>query len=94
MKKLKLGLVLGLAVLLVSVFALPGPAAQLKKKCGDGGPLIQGPMVIEYPLSCQISCEGVCRITTLPFTHSLQPPLISRAFSWVSWKARIRPSRD
>jgi TRAP-type uncharacterized transport system substrate-binding protein len=31
MKKLKLVLVLGLAVLLVSVFALPGPAAAEKK---------------------------------------------------------------
>ncbi|UCF85738.1 MAG: hypothetical protein JSV50_08930, partial [Desulfobacteraceae bacterium] len=31
MKKLKLGLVLGLAVVLVSVFALPGPAAAQKK---------------------------------------------------------------
>jgi TRAP-type uncharacterized transport system substrate-binding protein len=31
-------------------------------------------MVIGYPLLCQISCEGVCRITTLPFTHSFQKP--------------------
>jgi TRAP-type uncharacterized transport system substrate-binding protein len=32
MKKLKLGLVLGLAVVLVSVFALSGPAAAAEKK--------------------------------------------------------------
>ncbi|UCF83789.1 MAG: hypothetical protein JSV50_21950, partial [Desulfobacteraceae bacterium] len=31
MKKVKLGLVLGLAVVLVSVFALPGPAEAQKK---------------------------------------------------------------
>ena len=46
MKKIKLGLILGLTVILVSVFALPGPAAAAEKKCGDGEPLIQGLTVI------------------------------------------------
>jgi hypothetical protein len=36
MKKLKLALVLGLAVLLVSVFALPGPAVAEKKNVEMG----------------------------------------------------------
>jgi hypothetical protein len=39
MKKLKLVLVLGLAVLLVSVFALPGPAAAAEKKNVEMGDL-------------------------------------------------------
>jgi len=42
MKKLKLGLVLGLALVLVSVFALPGSAVAKKKI-----PLIQQALVIE-----------------------------------------------
>ncbi|MFC1857837.1 hypothetical protein ACFL9U_07370 [Thermodesulfobacteriota bacterium] len=71
-KNFKWALVLGLAVVLVSAFALPGPAAA--EKCGDGEPLIQGLTDIKYPLSCRISCEEVCRITTLPFIHSLQLP--------------------
>ena len=41
MKKVKLGLVLGLAVVLVSAFALPGSPAAAEKKCLDGEYLIQ-----------------------------------------------------
>jgi hypothetical protein len=54
---------------------------QLKKKYGDGGPLIQGPMVIEYLLSCQISCEGVCRITTLPFSIRFHVRFLAKGYA-------------
>ena len=82
MKKLKLALVLGLAVLLVTVFALPGPAAAADKKMWRWG--TSNPGAYGYRVSAFLS----------DFLRRGMPDYDVTVYWWASWRAPIRPSRD